>query len=310
MSIAYTAGELQKAYFVTEGTYGVIPTGQLGWVGNTLKLTNLMDKKKTFVPHPGSRSYGAVNREPAEHGFILTYHDQAGSEWKDFLALFGYGSTSGLTDHLGSFVLFGDEFDGTTHNWQIYNGSKVNRATIRAPGPGALLEFEIEAFAQYFQIWSHADSRVITGDIQDVTFGANPSLPTGADLTWAGQPQINLDDSSLADIVMTDWKLDVLQKLTRDPGFRDGDDSIFRALSTAMHEGDRGLLFEGNVISKDMVFANSKRKDELITALTLPIDDEVITLTGGEWQADDMPEYAQEINTEALKIQFTGLSIA
>lgn len=309
-AIAYTAGELQKAYYVTEGTYGEIPTSQLAWVGETLKLTNLMDKKKSFITHPGSRSYGAVDEDPEEHGFVLTYHDKAGSEWTEFFATLGYGSSSGLTDHLGSFVLFGDEFDGTTHNWQIYSGSKVNRASIIASGPGKLLDFQIEAFSQYFQIWSHADSRTITGDIQDVIFGANPPAETGTDLTWAGQAEINLNDTSLADLEITDWKLDVLQKVRREPGFKDGDDSLVRALAIAMHEGDRGIMFEANAISKDMVFANSKRKDELITALTLPIDDEVITLTGGVWIADDMPEYAQEINTETLMMQFQDLSIA
>jgi hypothetical protein len=310
MTIAYTAGELQKAYYVTEGTYGEIPTDQLKWVGETLKLTNLMDKKKSFEVQPGSRSFGVVNRSPQEHGFVLTYHDRAGSEWTEFFATLGYGSSSGLTDRLGSFTFFGDEFDGTTHNWQIYSGSKVNRSSIIAAEPGKLLDFQIEAFAQYFQVWSHATSRTITGDIQNVIFGANPSAETGDELTWAGQAKINLDDSSLVDLEITDWKLDVLQKLTRDPGFKDGDDSIVRALATGLFEGDRGILFEANAISKDMVFANSKRKDELITALTIPIDDEVITLTGGEWVADDMPEYAQEINTEALKMQFNNLTIA
>ena len=98
--------------------------------------------------------------------------------------------------------------------------------------------------------------------------------------------------------------------MEREYGIKTGDDSIDYPVTIALHEGNAGILFTAEVISQNMTYANSKRNMEAITSLTIPLDDETITLANGEWDEPALPAYAQAINRERIAIRFPTLSIA
>lgn len=302
----YPPGSMQDLYYVAEANYGVIPTDALAWLGETQGLRNTSDPQVQFHHLPGARSFGAVTRGPYNCGCVARYLDRAGSEWHDMFALYGYGSASGLADHLGDFTLQGDIYDGTTHNYQVYSGCKVNRAEISAQ-KGMPLIFELDIFSQWFRTYT---SKTLASGMQDVVIANNASAETGAILTWGGASQINLAAGGLATWYPQSFTLSVVQKLEREYGSKTGDDSVDYPVAIALHEGERDILFEAEVVSQNMTYANSKMAGDAITALTLVIDDETITLADGEWEANDMPEYAQAVNRERVAMRFKSLSIA
>ena len=306
----FPPGSLGALQFVAESAYGTIPTGAMAWAGDTQSFDPVVDLKPEFLNRPGSRRFGAVTRGIYDVSTTVSWFDQAGSEWTDFLALYGYGSTSGLADHLGDFTLQVDVFDGTTHNWHFLNGCKFNRADLVFTAPGEKIMFEAEIWAQWLQIEEHASSKAIAGQMQNVTPGADGAEPGGATLFWAGNSQINLAAGGLVDWLPTNMRLSVTQGLEREYGIKTGDDSRAYPVALALHEGLSDILFTAEVISQNQTYANSKRNADAITAITIPVDDEVITLANGEWDEPALPAYKQAVNREQISIRFPTLSIA
>jgi hypothetical protein len=284
----------------------------MSWAGDIQSYDPMIDGQPVFHVLPGDRSFGATTRGPHQVSATVRWLDQVGSEWHDFLAVYGYGSASGLTDYLGDFTMQVNKYDGTNNNWHFLNGCKINRADISGSEPGKELMFEAEVFAQWLQIETHASSKAIAGQMQDVTPGADGATPGGATLYWAANQQINIAAGGLATWYPRNWKLSVANYLNREFGIKTGDDAVAYSVAIAMHEGMRDIIFTGEVLSQNETYTLSKQKEEAITALTIPVDDETITLSNGEWDEPSLGAIAQTNNTnyEPIQIRFKSLSIA
>jgi len=306
----YPPGSLRDFQFVAESAYGTIPTGAMTWGGSTINYEPMINVNTQFLTLPGSAFYGSAIKGPFDVGCMLRWHDRAGSQWHDFIAAYGFGSASAQADTVPDFTLQADVYDGTTHNWHFHNGSKIQRADIIFPGVGKALEFEVDIVSQWLQIVSHASSKAISGQMQNVTPGADAAAETGAILTWAGNSQINIAGGGLATWYPTNMRLSVSRGMEREYGIKTGDDSTAYPVAIALHEGNADIQFTAEVISQNMTYANSKRNRQAITSLTIPVDDETITLANGEWDEPALPAYAQAINRERIAIKFKSLSIA
>ena len=108
----------------------------------------------------------------------------------------------------------------------------------------------------------------------------------------------------------TNMRLSLSRGMEREYGIKTGDDSTNYPVAIALHEGNAAIDFTAEVISQNMTYADSKRNREAITALTIPLDDETITLSNGEWDEPTLPAYAQAINRERIAIKFKSLAIA
>jgi len=305
---AYTAGELGVATYEAEASYGTIPSTTRVWLGETKELAPLSNYNNEFHILPGARAHGAVTQSDiAAIGYRLRYLDRLGSEWHAFMGVYGLGYTKGgsLSEHLPDFTMAA-KIDAATDSYQVYSGCKVNVARIIGVKPGAALEFEVEAMAQW---WQEKNSRSLTG-MQTVTLAADPAAKT-TDLTrWKGNCQLNIAAGGAQNLYVKDFRLTVTHGLERVPGIKTGADSNPYAVAVGLNEGPKSILFEGNIVTDGQTFANSKADDDVLTTLTIPIDDETLTLSTGRWVRDDMPAYAQQINNETLKMRFQSYAIA
>jgi hypothetical protein len=306
MPPAYTAGEWQYGRYIAESAYGTILTGALSWMGELIDWQDTSNHKVNPVVHSGSRSFGQIEAGPYECGFRARYHAKVGA-WKPYWMVYGCGATGALTDHLGSFTSLFDMYNGTDHAYLAFNGCKVDKARIIAPGPGKFLEFETDVLAQW-HFPSDAD-KALTG-LQAVTMGADPTPPSTAPLSWAGNAQINIAGDGAADIYLQSWNLTVDQHLEREFGIKTGADAAKYPLTVAMHEGLRDIIFEAELVAQNQTYANAKKNNSLITALTLGVDTDTITLANGRLMRDDFPAYKQGINRESIKIRFPTLTVA
>lgn len=308
----YPPGSLKAFQFIAEAQYGVIPTGAMAWGGSTTKYEPVVQRNPDYHYLPGSAFHGEVTEGPYDVSCILGWKDRAGSEWHDFIALYGFGSATAQADTVGDFTLQADVYDAVNskHEWHFHNGCKITRADIIFPQPGKAVEFEVEIWSQWLQKVSHASVKTIAGKMQDVTPGADGSAETGAILKWAATSQINLAAGGLANWLPTNMRLSLSRTMMREYGFKTGDDAVKYPVALALHEGEANILLTAEVVSQNQTYANSKVAGDAVTALTIPLDDETITLSNGTWDEPALPAYAQAINTERITVRFKSLSIA
>ncbi len=308
-----TPGQTKKLYWVAESTYGIIPTGALTWGGEPLsvKQSPLTNMRPKFTVLPGAgRSYTQKSRDAAQVGFnvrALARKVSGGYNWRNFWAAYAYGSTTGLTDNLGSFTCQIGKTIGATHQYNILNGCKIDRLSVVGQSKGTELIFDADIIAQ----WSkRSSSKTITG-LQNVTVGADPTNIATDVLTWAGILQMNLGGGGLQNFHPDNWQVTVSNKLHPTYGGKLGADSNIYNVAIAIGEGVRDIVFEATFDHENETYESAKLADTEVTALTIPIDTYTLTLSNGTFEAADFVELKTEDNMkESIKVRFKSLSIA
>jgi hypothetical protein len=262
-----------------------------------------------FIILPGDRGYGVTQSGPDKNGCTLEFHGRAAAaygDWRDFIAVYGFGGRDAPAAALGSFTLV--VYITSTGKYEVYTGCRVNKAVIDAPGPGKLLEFSMQIFAQDHM----PEAALAITDIQNVTIGAAPSEPTSSLLFWASNCQVNLGGAGLATQYFKKWTLSVDNHLDRIEGVKVWNDATKHQQTVEIHEGEREITFECTLAMKDSTWDLAKINKTAVTALTIPIDDDTITLSTGDIIPSDFSDRAQKQGEEKLTIRFpkNNLTIA
>lgn len=307
MTSAHTAGELAMGTYRAEASPGVIQTGALSYIGLMQSLKNDSDDQGNFVNGPGSRGFSLFERGPYKKGFTIKYHAPAHGAWGDWLDFFGtyvLGSKTAPTDHLGYFSYI--NYVTSRSKYEIYTGCKANKGTLTFLDYGRFIEIEVQCFALAHLIKS---SKTLT-DYQAVTIGADPTAPTEAKLFWNTGHQINVAGGGLGAFWPKRATLSIDNKLEREPGIKTWADATKYPTSLEHHEDDREIVYDCELIMKDDTWDGRKEAASLITALTIPIDDDTITLANGYIVPNNFSELEQKLGNDKVQIRFPTLSIA
>lgn len=304
--VAYTKGSLRHGYFIAEANYGVTPATAFSYAGDSNYYELKHNDKPEFKPGPGSRAWTTLQVGPYEKAFRYSARARVAS-WKGFWALYGMGSLTGTGDDIGDFTFQDDVYDGTTHGYHVANGCKFDQLEIVAPGPGQLYEFIGDIMCQ----WEESQATRVLHSLQDVTLGAEPSIPAGAELTWNANSQINIAGGGLADWYLQDWKLTVKQNLSRKDGILTGHDTYKYPTTVALNPGALEVFFECSIISENHTYYDLLKNHTLITQVTLPIDTDSVKLNTGYLIPDTWPKWDNmaDKNIEKLKFKFTTVTI-
>lgn len=311
--VALMPGGVRSINYITESAFGTPPATALVFGGTPRNIKPGYDPKKSFFIEPASRSYTRTARGMIEVNPVIkafAHIASGGYDWKNFWAVFGMGSTSGLTNTLGSFLMqTSKSWDGgSTKLYNFYHGCKMDKLTITADKPGQPLLFEADIKAQFI---TYDTNKVIT-QMYSQTVGADATDITTAYATWAGVLQFNLGGAGLADFHPKTWKVIVENSLTPKPGIKVGYDTVKYPVALGFDEGIRNIIFEATIAHEDETYVNAKIADTAVTAITIPIDDETVTLSNGEFEANDLadPDAESTSNEEKIRIRFKSLSIA
>lgn len=307
-------GGVKSINYYAESSYGTPPATALIYGGATRHIKPGYDSKKEFFTDPDSRSFGrtaegVIEVNPTIRAFArLT---SGGYDWRNFWAVYAMGSTSGLTTTLGSFLMqTAKSWDGgSTVKYNFYHGCKMNKLSIIGEKPGQPIVFEAEIKAQML---SYGTSKTIA-QIYSQTIGADASEVTTAYLSWAGNLQINLGGGGLANFYPKDWKLTIDNKITpTSTGIVVGADTKKYPVAVGMSEGGRDIIFEATVAHESETYVNAKIANTAVTSLTIPLDTWTVTLSNGEFVADDLADVDAESTSseEKIRIKFKSLSIA
>lgn len=304
----YTAGELDLLYYINEVTYGTTPTGAQVYGGDIISLKPTVDLKKEFVVQQSNRSFGAVIKGPYKAGFTASLYNRTAVDWRTFFAAYAMGSTTGLSDHLGMFSALIGKKVATAYKYNMYNGCKINKLTISSELPGKPWIFDIDVLAQWVV---SSTTKAFTG-LQTVTMGAYPTVPAKPVLTRLAIPRINLNAGGLVDFQPKKISLTVDNKMMGVPSAKTGADSVVYPLECGLEisEGVRDIIVDYTIDATNETFTNSKIADQDVTALTIKVGAYTITLSGGSWEANDLPELKQDLMEESGRIRFNALTIA
>lgn len=297
----YTAGELDDINYVAEVTYGTIPTSALAWAGRPLRIDPTVDMKRVFHIAPGSRSYGYASSGPWDCGFDTTCHCTSTVDWRTFWGAYAYGSTSGLATTLGSFTAQTSVTSGGTTYYHYWPGSKIDKLTIKAPGPGMPYEFD----ASIKSAWVIPDTNKVITDYQSVTVGASATATVTSALYWFNDPMIDA-----ADFRPANWSLTVDNHLAPMYGVVDGAATQF-PVARGMSEGERDIIFEFELPSQDETYNNAKLASTDVDSVNLDISSSYsIVLEDGVYESNDLAPRKQGLMSEKVRIRFETLSIA
>ena len=304
----YTTGELDALYYVAESAYGTTPTGALSFGGDLLSLRPTVDLRKEWIMQGANRSFGTVTKGPYKAGFSASLYNRSAVDWRTLFAAYAFGSTSGLADHLGSFSALIGKKVGANYFYNMYNGCKISKLAISSELPGKPWVFDADVLAQHVV---KSTTKAFTG-LQTVTMGAYPAEPAKPILTRLVQPQINLNAGGLAAFPTKKIALTVDNHLVGQPGCKVGADSVDYPLDAGenINEGDRDIIVDYTIDATNETYTNSKLADQAVTALTIKVGAYTITLSGGVWEANDLPELKQGLMEESGRVRFNALSIA
>lgn len=304
----YTAGELDALYYVAESAFGTTPTGAQSFGGDIISLKPSVDLVKEFILQGSNRSFGTATKGPYRAGFAASLYNRSAVDWRTLFAAYAFGSTSGLADHLGSFSALVGKKVGAAYKYNMYNGCKINKLVISSELPGKPWVFDVDVMAQWV---SQSTTKSFTG-LQTVTMGAYPTEPAKPILTRLVNPQINLNAGGLAAFPVKKISLTVDNHLSRQPSCKVGADSADYPLDAgeAINEGIRDIIVDYTIDATNETYTNSKLADQAVTALTIKVGAYTITLSGGVWEANDLPELKQDLMEESGRIRFNALSIA
>jgi len=316
MADTYMVGEFRRLYYVAETIYGTTLTSALVYAGLPVAVRPKFNAKVTPEYVPASRGFGYSNREAIEAGFTYVGKAQVvsgGYDWRNFFAVYAYGATSGIQDgtttygRLGSFSAIVGVTQGTANRYQLYNGCKIDSLKISPEGGvGSDLLFEAEIISEMID---YSTTKTFS-NFQSVTVAADPTIITTATLKWNGTMQINIAAGGLVTVSPTTWSLTVRNNLAREPGLVTGNDAaVYPLAAIALSENKRDILFEMTLPRKSETYQNAKVAGSAVTALTIVVGANTITLSGGVFVADDLPELKQDLNDETVKVIFNALAI-
>ncbi len=312
----YSPGELKKFYFVPEVTYGTTPTDALTWGCDLVTLKPSVNANKDFHMLESSTygTYGAVTKGGWEIGYTMEglAHAESGTyDWTDFWGVYGWGSATALTRHLGSFTAQVGKTVSSSNYYDFYNGCKINKLTIKCDGPGKLIQFGADVMCR----WVTQDTDKTIAGLQAVTVGANPDDITSAVLTWTGTSTINIAGGGATNWYPRKWELVIDNHLERMPGNITGADSAQYPVTYALSEGLREITFTCDLPYEGETYTAAKLASSAITAIKIPIDStattpKVLTLSTGELVVggDDWPEYSHKLMDEPIKVMFKTLT--
>jgi hypothetical protein len=301
---------LKDFFYKAESSYGTIPSNALVWAGTMRSITPspLTDRSPEFITLPGSRGYGEAIPGTFKYGFnVKCLSRRTAHDWTVFWAAFGLGAANGVAAELPSFLAQIALVNGAVTSYNFFNGCKVNKLSISGDKVGEKLIFEADVMAQWCTVGT---SKTITG-IQSVTVGADPSAVTTGVLTWDSAITYNLGGAGAVAWSPSKWKLSVDNHLVPQMGNRTGADAAQYVCPVAMHEGGRDIILEVTQPRLDEAFQNAKLAGTAMTAVTIVIGTKTITLSNGDFEANDLATADQENSLEeTVKIRFKGLSIA
>lgn len=306
---AYTRGELQGIMWREELTYGLTPTGALAWGGKLVSVKPRFDVKKEFIPGPGSRGHTDVVREFITCGANIKYYariDGGGYDWRYFGAAMGYGTISGVVEHLSSFSMQLAMKVGSSYRYNKYSGCKFDKLAIQSDGAGLPLLFDADIICQYIE---PSTSKSYT-KIQAVTMGADAAEVTAPILKYTGNVQIDLG-SGPYNLKPKTWKFTVQNGLEAQegnlPGASGGPYSL--AAGSGINEGERQILFEFSKDCEGEDYINAVLSDTAVAAVTIPVGANTITLSDLEL-IGDLPERQHAIFQESYQLRATSMAIA
>ncbi len=307
----YTVGEVLPLYYVAESSFGVTPTSALAFGADIATGGNFrskVSKAKLFNYQAGSQIYQSTNKQAMKAGFSARLWNRSAVDWRTFFATYAIGSTTAFADHPGSFSLLMGKVRSGSYLYNKYNGCKISKLTIGSDLAGTPFYFDVDVIAQWID-WSASKT---FSRIQSVTMGANPTDPAKPVDAWTGVMQININAGGLVNFKPRSFSLTVDRHMEGQPGNVLGADGSYYSLQAGegINEGNAELIFDFTVATTGDTYTNSKLADDPITALTIPVGSRTITLTGGEWQGDDLPELKQALNEETGRILFKGIRIA
>ncbi len=303
----YTAGELKDFAYVPESTYGTTPTTALTWGGKPRRIKSNNSYNVNFEPGASSRSFTDVTRGPEDAGFEIEYLARlvsGGYNWRNFAAYYAFGSTTALTDHLGSFTAQIKKTVGASNYYNFYSGCKINKLTISCDAPGKPVVFTADVWARHLC----PDTDKTMSELQSMTVGADPSAISTAILTWAGVQQINIGGA--ANWYPKSWSVTIDNHLEREYGNVVGADSNKYHVTYALNEGIRDIIYEATLWSQNETYTNAKINNTAVTSVTVPLDVYTLTLSTGYFEANDLPELKHDLMDETVKIRFKSLSVA
>jgi len=311
----YTAGEMKTLLYVPETNFGITPpvgtVPTLTWGANCADLKGKFNKHHAFHPIEVGRSNFQATTDSWDAGFSVKAVAQTvsgGYDWRKLWAVYGLGSESGLTDHLGSFSVQTGKKAGASERYNLYNGCKMSKLTISSDRAGAPVIFEADVLSQWY---ASSSSKVYTG-LQALTLGADPATIATPLLCWSGASQRNIAAGGLATWFPMGWKLTVDNKIKRHYGNLQGADTNWYSLTAALPEDEREIMFECTLAHEDETYINAKMAGSTMTAITIPIGAQTLTLSNGTILLEDadFPEYKQSLMEETVRVRFPTLSIA
>jgi hypothetical protein len=307
----YSPGELANFNYITEAVYGTTPATALVWGCTIESAKPKVNAHQAFHLGSTSRSYSDVTKGAWDIGFKLKGWSRALSvaiQWRDFWAMFGMGSITALTEHLPSFsAQF--RFDLAADVYWHFNGCKINKLKLSCDGPGQLIDFEADVIARWVE---KSLSKTLAGLQAGVVVGANATDVTTAILTWSGVSQINIAAGGLVDWHPKSWSIEIDNGLDVTMGNIYGADTLYYHCARAIQEGKRDIIFTCEVDLENETYNTAKLAGSAITSLTIPIDDDTITLANGEimLEDDDLPEFKRAIMVQPLRIRFKSIAVA
>ena len=318
MTSQYTTGELMPLWYVIESTFGVTPITPLIYAGDPnpdIKLE--IDQVMNPVYQSNNRSFGTTTYGPEKYGFQAKLSNRTAVDWRTFFAFFGFGSTIGLADHLGSFSALAGRKVGSAYKFLLFNGCKLNKLVIESDLPGNPWIFTADIMAQM----ATASTDLYFTGLQAVTikYGVYPtSYPGTSPPSLLGAPIECRDDSLYINLGGTGSVLFPVKKvsltvdnhLVGQPASVTGSDGDNYQLAAGygIDEGERDIIVEYTIAASNENYTNSKLAKESIT-LNMTIGTHMITLSGGVWEANDFPTWTQGLNEETGKIRFNAMSI-
>ena len=309
----YSPGELANFNYVAESPYGTTPTGTaLTWGCTIQSLKPKVNSHQVFHLGSTSRSYSDVTKGAWDVGFKLKGWARAtsgGYDWRNFFATYGLGSTTALTEHLGSFTGQAEFIIGAGKVYWHFNGCKIDKLTINCEGAGQIVDFEADVIARWV---TESTSKTQTGLQNGIVVGADADEITTAMLTWASNSKINIAAGGLAYWYPNNWKIEIDNHLTAHMGLVYGIDTNYYPCAASIYEGVRDILFTCERDLENETYNTAKLTGQAVTAITIPMDDDTITLSDGVFllEDDDLPEFKRDIMTQPLRAKFKSISIA
>ena len=312
--VAYSPGEIANFYYVAESVYGTTPTDALTWGGIIAEKDGAkpkVNKNQAFHRGTSSRSFSDVTIGAWNVGFKLrglARVTSGGYNWKNFWAAYALGSTTALTEHLGSFTAQLERVIGAGKVYWHFNGCKIDKLAISCEGPGQLIEFDVDVLARWP---NRGTAKAITG-LQALTVGADPAEITTALMTWASVSQINIAAGGLTTWYPRKWQIDIDNGLKATMGNLTGADTANYSCAQAINEGPRDIIFSCTLDLESETYNTAKLAGSAITALTFVLDTFTVTLSGGKLlvEDDDLPPFSREIGEQTIRIRFSGITVS